>query len=52
MAENLAPGDFKLVRNRYSFHPKNDIKHALLIDSLKNEARLKTNFRQFNRIGF
>ncbi|MDX2446678.1 MAG: AAA family ATPase, partial [Desulfobacterales bacterium] len=26
--ENLAPGDFKLVRNRYSFHPKNDIKHA------------------------
>ena len=50
--KNLAPGDFKLVRNRYSFHPKNEIKHAILIDSLKNEARLKTNHGQIKRIGF
>jgi SpoVK/Ycf46/Vps4 family AAA+-type ATPase len=50
--ENLAPGDFKLVRNRYSFHPKNDIKHVILIDSLKKEARLKTIHRQVKRIGF
>ena len=50
--KNLAPGDFKLVRNRYSFHPKKDIKHAILIDSLKNEARLKTNHGQITRIGF
>lgn len=50
--QNLAPGDFKLVRNRYSFHPKNDIKHAILVDSLKNETKLKTNHRQIKRIGF
>jgi hypothetical protein len=50
--KNLAPGDFKLVRNRYWFHSKIEIKHAILIDSLKNEARLKTNFRQFKKIGF
>jgi SpoVK/Ycf46/Vps4 family AAA+-type ATPase len=50
--ENLAPGDFKLVRNRYSFHPKKDIKHAILIDSLKKETNMKTKHRQIKRIGF
>ena len=40
--ENLAPGDFKLVRDRYSFHPQSDINHAMLIDALKNETKLKT----------
>ena len=48
----LAPGDFKVVRDRYSFHPKNEIDHILLIDALKNEAKLKTNHGQVNRIGF
>ena len=50
--KNLAPGDFKLVRNRYSFYPKKDVKHAILVDSLKNEAKLKTNHRQIKPIGF
>jgi SpoVK/Ycf46/Vps4 family AAA+-type ATPase len=50
--KNLAPGDFKVVRDRYSFHPKSDIDHILLIDALKNEAKLKTNHRQVKRIGF
>ena len=40
--EKLAPGDFKLVRDRYSFHPHSDINHAMLIDALKNESKLKT----------
>ena len=50
--KNLAPGDFKVVRDRYSFHPKININHILLMDALKNEAKLKTNHRQVNRIGF
>ena len=50
--ENLAPGDFKLVRDRYSFHPRSDINHAVLIDALKNETKLKTDLRQVKRIGF
>jgi len=50
--KNLAPGDFKLVRNRYSFHPQNDIKPAILIDSLKKEAKLKINHGHIKRIGF
>ena len=50
--ENLAPGDFKLVRDRYSFHPQSDINHAMLIDALKNETKLKTDLSQGKRIGF
>jgi len=48
----LAPGDYKVVRDRYSFPPKSDISHILLIDALKNEAKLKTNHGQVKRIGF
>jgi len=50
--KNLSPGDFKLVRDRYSFHPQSDINHAMLIDALKNETKLKTDLRQVKRIGF
>jgi hypothetical protein len=50
--ENLAPGDYKLVRDRYSFHPHSDINHAMLIDALKNETKLKTDLSQGKRIGF
>jgi SpoVK/Ycf46/Vps4 family AAA+-type ATPase len=50
--KNLAPGDFKVVRDRYSFHPQSDINHILLIDALKNEAKLKTKHGKVNRIGF
>jgi AAA+ superfamily predicted ATPase len=48
----LAPGDFKVVRDRYSFHPKSDIDPELLIDALKNEAKHKTDLREAKRIGF
>jgi len=41
-----------VVRDRYSFPPKSDISHILLIDALKNEAKLKTNHGQVKRIGF
>jgi SpoVK/Ycf46/Vps4 family AAA+-type ATPase len=50
--KNLAPGDYKVVRDRYLFHPKSDISHILLIDALKNEAKLKTNHGQVKQIGF
>jgi transitional endoplasmic reticulum ATPase len=48
----LAPGDYKVVRDRYSFHPKSDINHILLMDALGNEAKLKTKHEKVNRIGF
>jgi hypothetical protein len=49
---NLAPGDFKLVRDRYSFYPKSDIDHAVLIEALKNETKLKADLGPTTRIGF
>ena len=45
-------GDFKLVRDRHSFHPRSDINHAVLIDALKNETKLKTDLSWSKRIGF
>jgi AAA+ superfamily predicted ATPase len=48
----LAPGDFKVVRDRYSFYPKSDIDPKLLIDALKDEAKHKTDHRERKRIGF
>jgi len=50
--QNLAPGDYKVVRDRYSFHPKSSINHILLINALENEAKLKTKHEKANRIGF
>jgi len=50
--KNLAPGDFKVVRDRYSFHPPEDINHGMLIEALQNEAKLKICHTQSNQIGF
>ncbi len=38
---NLAPGDFRVVRDQYSFHPKGQVTHRVLLDALRVEARLK-----------
>ena len=49
---NLAPGDFKVVRDRYSFYPREDINHRLLIEALEKEAALKVHRNQRKHIGF
>ena len=49
---NLAPGDFKVVRNRYRFHPKEDIRHQSLIEALEDEANLKNIHAGERAIGF
>jgi transitional endoplasmic reticulum ATPase len=50
--KNLAPGDFKVVRDRFSFYPAEEIHHELLIESLEEEARLKPESATKNKIGF
>ena len=50
--KNLAPGDFKVVRDRYSFHPPEDINHRMLIEALQKEAELKSCHTRSNQIGF
>jgi transitional endoplasmic reticulum ATPase len=49
---NLAPGDFKVVRDRYLFHPKKEITHEMLLDALETEAKLKSSHGNKKPIGF
>ncbi len=48
----LAPGDFKVVRDRYAFYPRNEIDHKGLIKALESEARLKSSHNNEKPIGF
>ncbi len=50
--ENLAPGDFKVVRDRHCFCPHEEITHMLLIDELEVEANLKNSHGNKKSIGF
>ena len=38
---DLAPGDFKTVREQFIFEPKEDVTHAALVAALADEARIK-----------
>jgi len=41
LINNLTPGDFKIVRDRYSFHSPADVDHNMLIDALRRESEIK-----------
>ena len=49
---NLAPGDFKTVRDRYSFYPPEDLSHEQLLQALKEEANIKNIHKGNKNIGF
>jgi transitional endoplasmic reticulum ATPase len=49
---NLAPGDFKVVRDRYSFYPQDEVNHGVLVQALREEARVKKIHRGDKGIGF
>jgi len=50
---SLAPGDFRIVRDRFSFYPKEQVNHQILTDALETEAKTKS-FNKYGgkRIGF
>ncbi|MEM4248252.1 MAG: ATP-binding protein, partial [Candidatus Nanoarchaeia archaeon] len=48
--ENLAPGDFKVARQKNLFVPKEEISNALLLEALRDEVAAKN--IKTNRIGF
>jgi transitional endoplasmic reticulum ATPase len=50
--KGLAPGDFKVVRDRYSFYPQKELNHKILIDALQEEAKLKQIHKGDKPIGF
>jgi SpoVK/Ycf46/Vps4 family AAA+-type ATPase len=50
---NLTPGDFKVVRDRYSFYSSGDVDHSMLIEALQEEADIKTQQHDlWKKIGF
>lgn len=50
---DLAPGDFRIVRDRFSFYAKKRVSHPILIDALEAEVKAK-NFHKCGgkKIGF
>ena len=49
---NLAPGDFRVVRDRYCFCPADEVRNGTLITELEREAQLKDLHANRRRIGF
>jgi transitional endoplasmic reticulum ATPase len=50
---DLSPGDFRVVRDRFSFYPKEEIAHPILIQALREEVATRNKqLRQGRRIGF
>lgn len=48
----LTPGDFKVVRQKYGFMPKDTITHARLLDALATEAASRQTAAPRPRMGF
>ena len=49
---NLAPGDFKVVRDRFSFYPKDEVNHGVLVLALMEEAKIKAIQKGKKELGF
>jgi SpoVK/Ycf46/Vps4 family AAA+-type ATPase len=50
--KGLTPGDFKTVRDRFSFHPREELNHQILVHALKEEGRIKNAHKKNTKIGF
>jgi SpoVK/Ycf46/Vps4 family AAA+-type ATPase len=52
MISDLAPGDFRVVRDRCSLSPTEKVTHAVLVGALREEARVKKTHKGEKEIGF
>jgi len=50
--KQLAPGDFKTVRNNYAFYSSDELAHKDMIAALLNEAKYKAPKKRHRKIGF
>jgi SpoVK/Ycf46/Vps4 family AAA+-type ATPase len=50
--KDLAPGDFKVVRDKFSFSPPREVRVRDLLEALREEARLKPTHRGDTAMGF
>jgi AAA+ superfamily predicted ATPase len=48
----LTPGDFKTVRDRFSFYPTEKLSHEMLLEALADESRIKNEHNNEPKIGF
>ena len=48
----LTPGDFRTVRDRFSFLPRKNVKHRNMVDALIEEVNLKRKQSGIKNIGF
>ena len=48
----MASEDFKVVRDQYTFFPKDDINHGILIQALEIGAELKVHYIKLKRLAF
>jgi SpoVK/Ycf46/Vps4 family AAA+-type ATPase len=49
---DLAPGDFRAVRDRCSLSPSDQVTHGVLLGALREEARVKKTHKGEKEIGF
>jgi hypothetical protein len=49
---DLAPGDFKTVRDKFKFHPKSELTHQVLLEALSEESDIKNPLKEKSAIGF
>jgi AAA+ superfamily predicted ATPase len=49
---SLTPGDFKTVRDRFSFYPREELDHEMLLNALEDESRIKSDYSKATKIGF
>ena len=48
----LTPGDFKVIKDRFSFYPPEDVSPHNLVEALQEEERIKRNQSGDKPIGF
>jgi hypothetical protein len=48
----LTPGDFKTIRDRFTFYPGEELSHEMLLEALADESRIKNEHNSEPKIGF
>lgn len=48
----LTPGDFRTVRDRFSFHPRKNVNHRKMVHALIEEVNLKRKQNGIKKVGF
>ncbi len=50
--DNLTPGDFRVVRDRYHIAPSESVTHDMMVQALEEESRIKAMQEGRKPLGF